>query len=89
MSQETAELYASHMMALASQARAAIRDLDPKVESTPYVYVHVCMSVYKNIPKTYIDTYIHIYVHIHTLHTHTMSKLLRTHSNYRIIFSIS
>ena len=31
MSQETSELYAAHMMSLATQARAAISDLDPKV----------------------------------------------------------
>ena len=31
MSQELAELYASHMTSLACQARGAIRDLDPKV----------------------------------------------------------
>jgi hypothetical protein len=32
MSQETADLYATHMMSLASQARGVIRDLNPKVK---------------------------------------------------------
>jgi hypothetical protein len=36
MSQETADLYATHMMSLASQARGVIRDLNPKV--------HICST---------------------------------------------
>jgi hypothetical protein len=31
MPQDVAELYGSHMMALATQARGVIRDLNPKV----------------------------------------------------------
>jgi hypothetical protein len=36
MSQETADLYATHMMSLASQARGVIRDLNPKVMQHQY-----------------------------------------------------
>lgn len=54
MSQETAELYASHMTSLASQARAAIRDLDPKVG--------ICTTH----THTYIHTYMHALIHVDT-----------------------
>ena len=63
MSQETAELYASHMMALASQARAAIRDLDPKVESThTYMYMYMEMDMDMNM---YMCMYMYMYLYIY------------------------
>jgi hypothetical protein len=81
MSQETAELYASHMMALASQARAAIRDLDPKVESThTSMYMCVHTNTYTHTP-TLKHTYVHIYIHIYIYYIHYMYFLkMHTHT---------
>ena len=50
MPQELAELYATNMMALASQARGVIRDLNPKVNDF-YVKMSDATSKWENFEK--------------------------------------
>ena len=50
MPQELAELYATNMMALASQARGVIRDLNPKVNNF-YIKMSDAISKWENFEK--------------------------------------